>query len=261
MESWKNRKNTLYLFLLIWSGWVFGFFSISNSKLIPYILPMFPPLAMLIGNVISKLWNQSSENDSSLGIYSALSIFICLAGCIMTFFFSEFLHEKTELFKYIHILIGIFFISALGTYYYSKQQKIAVSIIVASSIMILFTLVYAAPHIQRPSVKPLTEIINSNRKPNDKIVSFMAYYQDLPVYTNQKVIVVEAKGELEFGTTVEDTTSWMIKEEQFIDLWNKDQKLWVIGRKTELDHLLNRHPNLKYSIIAEDHGNVLFTQK
>ena len=52
----------------------------------------------------------------------------------------------------------------------------------------------------------------------------------------------------------------MIKEEQFMNLW-KEQKMWIIGRKTELEHLLNRHPNLSYSIIAEDQGNVLFTQK
>ncbi|MBU0753194.1 MAG: phospholipid carrier-dependent glycosyltransferase [Gammaproteobacteria bacterium] len=36
-------------FLLAWCVVVFGFFSVSSSKLVPYILPIFPALAALIG--------------------------------------------------------------------------------------------------------------------------------------------------------------------------------------------------------------------
>ena len=297
-NAWDNRRAPLYSFLLIWIAWVFSFFSISNSKLIPYILPLFPALAILIGNAITNLWRQGHQNLSPLYIYATSSIFLCFAGGSVVYFFPELLNEKVGLLNYIHTLVGVFFISGLTVLWYLRRfrikisdcafddlvfesvtvlttstfralwikvlrlrpSQIAISIIGFSSIVILFTLIYAAPYMQRPSIKPLVEIINQNRKPGDKVVSFMAYYQDLPVYTEQTVMVVEAKGELEFGTTVEDTTSWMIKEEQFMNLW-KEQKMWIIGRKTELEHLLNRHPNLSYSIIAEDQGNVLFTQK
>ena len=259
---------------------------------------MFPALAILIGNAITNLWRQGHQNLSPLYIYATSSIFLCFAGGSVVYFFPELLNEKVGLLNYIHTLVGVFFISGLTVLWYLRRfrikisdcafddlvfesvavlttstfralwikvlrlrpSQIAISIIGFSSIVILFTLIYAAPYMQRPSIKPLVEIINQNRKPGDKVVSFMAYYQDLPVYTEQTVMVVEAKGELEFGTTVEDTTSWMIKEEQFMNLW-KEQKMWIIGRKTELEHLLNRHPNLSYSIIAEDQGNVLFTQK
>jgi len=36
-------------FLLVYCGVVLGFFSLSQSKLAPYILPMMPPLAALAG--------------------------------------------------------------------------------------------------------------------------------------------------------------------------------------------------------------------
>src|SRR2546428_8346055 len=45
------------VFLIVWAGWVFLFFSFSSSKVIPYILPMFPPLAILIGRYLSAAWN------------------------------------------------------------------------------------------------------------------------------------------------------------------------------------------------------------
>lgn len=41
-------------FLLVWSVVVFGFFSVSSSKLASYILPIFPALAVLIGLVLSE---------------------------------------------------------------------------------------------------------------------------------------------------------------------------------------------------------------
>lgn len=42
-------------FLLVWCLVVFGFFSISDSKLASYILPLFPALALLIGLHLSEL--------------------------------------------------------------------------------------------------------------------------------------------------------------------------------------------------------------
>jgi 4-amino-4-deoxy-L-arabinose transferase-like glycosyltransferase len=39
-------------FLLLWCATVLLFFSASNSKLVPYILPLFPALSLLIGNYL-----------------------------------------------------------------------------------------------------------------------------------------------------------------------------------------------------------------
>ncbi|HEY6452950.1 MAG TPA: phospholipid carrier-dependent glycosyltransferase [Steroidobacteraceae bacterium] len=41
--------------LLIWAGFVFAFFSLSQSKLVPYILPMLPALAVLTGRHLAAL--------------------------------------------------------------------------------------------------------------------------------------------------------------------------------------------------------------
>ncbi|MCD6419945.1 MAG: hypothetical protein J7L41_04435, partial [Synergistetes bacterium] len=42
-RAWSNDK-----FLVIWSLWVFVFFTLSQTRLPSYILPMFPPLAILM---------------------------------------------------------------------------------------------------------------------------------------------------------------------------------------------------------------------
>ena len=285
VDAWKNRTSSLNSYLLIWAGWVFAFFSVSNSKLIPYILPMFPALALLIGKYLSDIWtNKNPKNKTTLYIYnSVFCIALCLLGGGIALYFPELLEEKADLLPYIHSLMAIFFISGLLTFLYIKRtdspisfeslagsvfvrifnlrtSQIIISIVCASSVAILITLINAAPYMQRPSIKPLAEIIQAQKQLGDKVVSFMAYYQDLPVYTRQTVTVVEAKGELEFGTTVEDTSSWMIKEEQFLKLWHEKQRVWGIGRKAELDRFQKLYPKFKYKIIANDSGNILFTQ-
>ncbi|MHB8829269.1 MAG: glycosyltransferase family 39 protein [Syntrophales bacterium] len=41
-------------FLLSWTGVIFFFFSLSSSKLVPYLTPLFPPLALLFGVIFSR---------------------------------------------------------------------------------------------------------------------------------------------------------------------------------------------------------------
>ncbi len=43
-------------FLLVWAAFIFLFFSISSTKLVTYILPMFPALAVIVGWYISSCW-------------------------------------------------------------------------------------------------------------------------------------------------------------------------------------------------------------
>ncbi|MEN9560055.1 MAG: hypothetical protein RLZZ502_1266, partial [Pseudomonadota bacterium] len=50
-----NSQLNLKLFLLLWGGFIFFFFSISKSKLPSYILPMFPALAILLALGIKDL--------------------------------------------------------------------------------------------------------------------------------------------------------------------------------------------------------------
>ncbi|MDT8901768.1 ArnT family glycosyltransferase [Anaeroselena agilis] len=43
------------LFLIIWAAFIFLFFTASRTKLVSYILPMYPPLAMVAGWYIDRL--------------------------------------------------------------------------------------------------------------------------------------------------------------------------------------------------------------
>lgn len=51
----RGEKGRLLLFLMVWAAFIFLFFSVSQTKLVSYILPMYPPLAMLVGWYIAQL--------------------------------------------------------------------------------------------------------------------------------------------------------------------------------------------------------------
>ncbi len=60
--GWAARgANSVAWFCVIWAGFIFLFFSASHSKLIPYILPVFPPLALLIGCYVALGWEVPRE--------------------------------------------------------------------------------------------------------------------------------------------------------------------------------------------------------
>ena len=55
LRSLKPRDDAT-LFLVIWLAVVLVFFSASGSKLPPYILPVFPAAALLVGRLLAKEW-------------------------------------------------------------------------------------------------------------------------------------------------------------------------------------------------------------
>jgi len=65
-------------FLLLWCAVVLLFFSASSSKLIPYILPLFPALSLLIGNYLCSAHRRVVLAQA--GVASLLGIAVALAS-------------------------------------------------------------------------------------------------------------------------------------------------------------------------------------
>ena len=72
---------------------VFVFFSGSSSKLIPYILPMFPPVAILIGRYLARAWDRQEVYQVRGGFWiAAIASLIIAAGVLFVspYFFKGF---------------------------------------------------------------------------------------------------------------------------------------------------------------------------
>jgi 4-amino-4-deoxy-L-arabinose transferase-like glycosyltransferase len=250
------KKKPVDSFLTIWMLWVFVFFSLSNSKLVPYILPMFPPLSLCLGAYLFSYYEGHAKEKISITSFRVFGLISPIIYAFITQYTDTFV-GKESVHPYAIALVIIFSLTAFISFFIHSAKKHVLALAVAS-VSVVFVLIKAAPHVQRPSIKEFAQYINQHKKPDHTVVSFMAYYQDLPVYTQGIVTVIEAKGELEFGTEVENVTNWMIPVHMFQTMWEKpNSTLWIVGRKTEIEAYQKNHPAFTPTLIAENHGNVL----
>ncbi len=72
------KKDSRYVLLVIWALFIFFFFSIAKSKLIWYIIPIYPALAIIAGNFIDTVLKFVYEKFSRLNTVSVkfLTIFV-----------------------------------------------------------------------------------------------------------------------------------------------------------------------------------------
>ncbi len=76
---WRSAEARLFL---IWSGVVFLFFSVSGSKLVPYILPIFPALSIVLARFFVDQWG-SRQRFRIEGIAYALFFFLLALGAFL----------------------------------------------------------------------------------------------------------------------------------------------------------------------------------
>ena len=263
LPSWRDRKqHRETVFLLLWAGLVFLFFSASSSKLIPYILPVFPPLAILLGRYLAKGWDHHGLRGIELA-YDILAL-LALALTIGLFIVPNFRPEldlqelRTHRLVIICVLLG-------GTLLLWRMQKRfglrgGLLSLIAIASLFLVAVSSAMPYLDTRSIKILAGELKPRLQPGDEVVSYNTYYQDLPVYLERRITVVDWTGELEFGTTVEDTTGWMIDDATFWKRWHGPGTIYMMTDLKTYD-TLSKNPDLSLFTIAANRQNILVCNK
>ena len=71
------------LFLILWVAVPLLFFSLSSSKLSHYILPIYPPLAILLGGVVARMFAEPGRTSRLLS-FPAVFFFVLSFGITLT---------------------------------------------------------------------------------------------------------------------------------------------------------------------------------
>jgi len=245
--------------LLIWAGLIFLFFSKSNSKLIPYILPTFPPLAILIAHHLEALLESRGRELklapmllgvilTILGIASLAYHHLPTAAAIVADVMpqlSEQLRRFTTNAPLISfkagIIVGILFlIQGLSCLVSGgRYLKLLLCILCTCSFLleILLPKLIMAPIAQMESPQALAIKALSLAAPDTKIVTF-GPMQAVSWYTGRRVLVAGKLDELAFGSKQGDQTSWFPDPQTLLKLWNSNDHLLMILKKRELQNLL-----------------------
>jgi len=236
-----RQEESSILYLLLWVAFVFTFFSIPHSKTIGYILPVFPALALLTANYIDRNWNAFFNPGKSFEIlmlpisFSLFALACFLAPTIPS------LDIPPTLLPYLKAACSTFTAATLMLLYFFNHRnlKAMLATVFVSTLVFFAMLVSSAPIINQNSTKELVTQIKSQITPQDEIMTYYKYFQDLPIYTEKRITIVadwEDPGiphndnwlrELWYGKSFQDTRDWLITENQFWKRWNSSKRVYV----------------------------------
>lgn len=258
-RSWSLRQ--LYkteLFLLLWFILIFAFFSFSKSKLIPYILPVLPPLAILIARYLVP------AKKNKLGIRIAyFCLFLLGTGIAITTYYyihhASFLDPARAAF-YFNAAAATLFVGTLISCLYSFNHisRAIKTTIITACIFLLFVITGAAS-IDNRSVLPLVKILQPRLQSQDEVITYNQYFQDLPFYLQRRIIVANWVNELSNGMLHQDTHTWMIDDEEFWQHWHSNKQVYVFTSRAEFAEMKKYNPHEKFYIIATTIDHMLIS--
>jgi len=246
------------LFFLIWALSIFIFFSFSNSKLIPYILPIFPPAAVLIGWYLSlNLPVKAYRYDFILWLLLSLGIGV---GLII---FSQTITFPHPQGKNILSAVGILLIigSIVGNYCSLKQLNYGLIAIVAMMWFVITSLFFNFSMLDSRSIAPLAAIINLQAAATDDVITYNQYFQDLPFYLKRRVSILNWQNEFAFGMQHQNTETWMINDMEFERRLASSQRVFVLISKSEYQRLIQRYPIEKTCILGATTNTLVFSNQ
>lgn len=268
-----HQHNAADLFLLLWFFIVLVFFSIPHSKLVGYILPLFPVGALIIGKYVSHFWDQPKA------VRLAAIIFILLCGILAAVFFLApllnkiFLEIAEPLLPCLRAMA--FTLLTAGTvmaciFRRNKTLWPVFTCLTVTVVVLLLTFISNAAALNEKTIKPLAIELKSKLKPDDEVATFYKYYQDLPLYLERRITIVadwDAADiaykdnwlrEMWYGMVFQNTKDWLIEEDTFWRRWRSHKQLYVI---TDQDHFKNLQAKTRVYKIAEHNQVVLFSNR
>ena len=227
-SQWQQYKPTL--FLLIWAVVIYVFYTCSNSQLIPYILPVFPPVAMLIGNYLATYWQSARERPITIGFSMLFFVNIALGIAAIAAIFMLNFSEQTITKQNLYVAAACVIVGAIiSIISYRRRGLVFGFTALTLSVSVLW--LYASPIItivNKHTIKPLIITLQQKLKAEDEVICYGAYYQDLPFYLRRIVTVANYAGELTFGMQHQDVKAWMIDPQTFWQRWNSTKIVYLI---------------------------------
>jgi 4-amino-4-deoxy-L-arabinose transferase-like glycosyltransferase len=213
LESGRDIQFKPLKFILIFSGVTLLFFSASESKLAPYILPMMPALAAVTGVSVARSTTFVRTMARVTGVLMPL---LAVGFVIYTLRRYGFFPQTA-----IHWLVAAFSAAVYGvwaTWKADAQPAAAVWATAASAILGWQCLLSAYTELPERSSYRLVTTIKPLIGPQTELFSIGQYRETLSPYLQRTLTLVDFKGELEFGLSEEPARA--PAPEAFLAHWN-----------------------------------------
>jgi 4-amino-4-deoxy-L-arabinose transferase-like glycosyltransferase len=275
MAGWKGRKDQVVTwFFVLWAVFIFLFFSRSQSKLAPYILPIFPALAVLIGAWIDRVLKSGDRKSLCLGLWINSATIALLGLALLVVAAKPDLIRQKDIADVIRpyalglavlllsgVLLKAHFLRRLRVEAALNTQILTMAILLAGVCLV-------SPLVVKRNTRDLALRVRASFVEGDRIFHYRGFFHDFLYYGERSVGTVDCENELELDIDPKARTSGrFITEAEFLQCWKGPGRLWVVARKSEVftrnpkEPKLFDRPGFTYHLIAENTQHVLFSNK
>jgi len=235
VQGWRRPRATpafdVKLFLRIWVLFVCVFFSASNSKLIPYILPAFPALALLMADLPADIFERDLMRTAFLTLGCAIALALC---CLFAPRYVAPSDRSAYFMSLSRPLVQVALLLAASALYVIAQRRRGVTRSAVflgagwclSGLLMMRAAAAVAPVYSGVTLARALPVVPAGTP----VYSVETYDQTLPFYWHRVVELVAYRGELDYGLRY-DPRAELPSVAEFVARWNEAPNAYAVMEK------------------------------
>lgn len=239
-------------FLLVWGSFIFLFFTLSSSKLIPYIAPVFLPVALVFGRLFQFHEERRSLDLSGgrwrllyeLPVYLQAVVFIALLVLPLFLKYTKLgedlviMHSDRWWMLIILPIAAQLAVLFLPGMVQRRWGRGWFTTVYALTALFLGSLVFPASDFLAPykSAYPLTQVLKKEVPENREVYQYKISLYGIDFYDHMRAPVVEDFGELSFGIGLlppEEKARYFLSSESFYKLCKEKGDIYCVTQYKE----------------------------
>jgi 4-amino-4-deoxy-L-arabinose transferase-like glycosyltransferase len=249
-----RRRRPEAVFLLAWAGFVFAFFSASHSKLIPYVLPALPPLAVLAGLVLGDAAEEPAASRGAVRRWAGRGLAAgALAVGLLAVALAAIGSGRWPRLAGGRVPVGspalgwvlaagalAAALTAAGLGWRGRPRR-AFLPAAAAAALLFFALASIAERLPgERTTRDLAARLAARLEPGDVVAAYRDYPQSLPPYLGRTIDVVDYRGELDFGISSLPETERRQRFPSAAELgerWRSPGRIYLVTEERDLARL------------------------
>ncbi|MFO0981110.1 MAG: hypothetical protein U1E76_05050 [Planctomycetota bacterium] len=243
LRDWLRRRRaedrSLESVLWLWIVLTLLFFSLGSGKRVPYVLPMWPALAL----VTATLLDAPDESARGRGLLlSWLPIGLIAGALLLPIWQHPRLPVEIAQAGSLRIVIGIALLAGfLVVAWFLRALRIAPAVLSISAtlaavfLVVVITLERLEPQL---SMKAVVSCANDTAPKDALLVAFSRYRPGISYYSDRPVLVVGAPHELDYGMSLLPQKASPVIDDRFAELLARPHSLVLVGATDKIDRKL-----------------------
>jgi 4-amino-4-deoxy-L-arabinose transferase-like glycosyltransferase len=254
VRAWRDAGPTPQFkplrFLLIFAVFTLVFFSASGSKLAPYIQPMFPPLAVVVGVYVAE---RAGFLRSMAVITAGLVSLVAVGVLIYSALHNSFIPQAATVWAAIAIVVML--VAVYASWHEQRTDATVAAVVVAAAAAFGWQCFMTALGVVPParSARDLVAEVKPYVHPQTQLYSVGQYRETISPYLERTLTVVGFEGELEFGLHAEPGKQ-MATPADFVTRWDSSTDAVAFFGPKVWDTY--RHRGLPGRVIAADNYTI-----